>query len=208
MERYELPDGWAIAELRELVRPDRSITYGILKPGSDLPDGVPYVRVADYPNDKLRFDGIRKTSSKIDQEFKRSKLESGDILLSIRGTVGRLVVIPPELEGANITQDSARISVQEDMNRDFVLWYLRSEIAQTRMRKSIKGVAARGINIGDVRALQVPIPSSEEQAEIVSRVEKLFAQADIIAQAASVSLRRAEQVDQSISARAFRGELG
>jgi hypothetical protein len=37
--------------------------------------------------------------------------------------------------------------------------------------------------------------------------EALFAQAEIIEQAASVSLRRAEQVDQSILARAFRGEL-
>jgi len=52
------------------------------------------------------------------------------------------------------------------------------------------------------------LPTLNEQIEIVSRVEKLFAQADIIEQAASVSLRRAEQVDQSILARAFRGELG
>jgi hypothetical protein len=35
----------------------------------------------------------------------------------------------------------------------------------------------------------------------------LFAHADIIEQAASVALRRAGQVDQSILARAFRGEL-
>jgi hypothetical protein len=37
--------------------------------------------------------------------------------------------------------------------------------------------------------------------------EALFAQADIIEQAASVSLRRAEQGDQPILARVFRGEL-
>lgn len=37
--------------------------------------------------------------------------------------------------------------------------------------------------------------------------EILFAQADIIEQAGSVSLRHVEQMDQSILARAFRGEL-
>lgn len=42
----------------------------------------------------------------------------------------------------------------------------------------------------------------------MQRVEKMFAQVDIIEQAASVYLHRAEQVDQSILARAFRGELG
>jgi type I restriction enzyme, S subunit len=201
------PNGWAIAELRELVRPDRPITYGILKPGPDLSDGVPYIRVADYPNNQLSLEGIRKTSQKMDQEFKRSRLEAGDILLSIRGTVGRLIVIPPELENANITQDSARLSIQSNVNRVYVLWYLRSEITQRRMKKAIKGVAVRGINIGDVRALQVPLPSIEEQAEIVRRVEKLFAYAERLEARYTSAFEHVERLTPSLLAKAFRGEL-
>jgi type I restriction enzyme, S subunit len=146
------PQGWALLTLRDLVLPERPITYGILKPGPELEEGVPYVRVADFPNDRLNLSAIRKTSPKIDEEFKRSRLKGGDLLLSIRGTVGRLIVIPEELEGANITQDSARLSIQPLVNRDYVLWFLRSELAQTRMKGAVKGVAVRGINIGDVRA--------------------------------------------------------
>ncbi len=66
---------------------------------------MPYIRVADFPNDRLNLSTIRKTSPKIDEEFKRSRLKCGDLLLSIRGTVGRLIASPEELEGANITQD-------------------------------------------------------------------------------------------------------
>ena len=70
------------------------------------------------------------------------------------------------------------------------------------------GVSQSNINAQKLADFEFDLPPIEEQTEIVQRVEKMFAQADIIEQAASVSLRRAEQVDQSILARAFRGELG
>lgn len=201
------PNGWGLVTLRDIVLPDRPITYGILKPGPELDDGVPYIRVADFPGDKLNPATVRKTSREIDEEFKRSRLRSGDLLLSIRGTVGRIVVIPDELEGANITQDSARLSVQPVVNRDYVLWYLRSEMAQQRMKGSTKGVAVRGINIGDVRALQLPLPSREEQNEIVRRIENLFAFADRLEARYTAAHAQVEKLTPSLLAKAFRGEL-
>lgn len=201
------PEGWQLVTLRDLVQPSRPITYGILKPGPEAVDGVLYVRVADYPNDRLNLASLRKTSQQIDQEFKRSRLTEGDLLLSIRGTVGRIVTIPKDLEGANITQDSARMSIQTSVNRDFVLWYLRSEIAQSRMGRAVKGVAVRGINIGDVRALQVPLPARGEQDAIVRRIEDLLSGLErvrTVFRSASSSL---QSLDQSILAKAFRGDL-
>lgn len=201
------PSGWELVTLRDIVLPDRPITYGILKPGPELDDGVPYIRVADFPGDKLNPATVRKTSRQMDEEFKRSRLRSGDLLLSIRGTVGRIVVIPDELEGANITQDSARLSVQPVVNRDYVLWYLRSEMAQQRMKGSTKGVAVRGINIGDVRALQLPLPSREEQNEIVRRIDNLFAFADRLEARYTSAYAQVEKLTPSLLAKAFRGEL-
>lgn len=201
------PAGWRLLCLRDLVSPERPITYGILKPGPEFENGVPYVRVADFPNNKLNLGTVRKTSPSIDQKFKRSRLIARDILLSIRGTVGRLVVIPPELEGANITQDSARLSIQPSVNWDYVLWYLRSDLAQSRMKGAVKGVAVRGINIGDVRALQVALPSCAEQNEIVRRVEALFAFADHIEERYAKGKAYADKLTQSILAKTFRGDL-
>lgn len=201
------PQGWSLLTLRDIVEPTRPITYGILKPGPELDEGVPYVRVADFPNDRLNLRTIRKTSPAMDEEFKRSRLRRGDVLLSIRGTVGRLVVVPSELENANITQDSARLSIQPEVNAAFVLWVLRSDLVQQRMRGAVKGVAVRGINIGDVRALQVPLPSRAEQDEIVRRVDTLLSQSDEIATLVERANRRVEVLAPSVLAKAFRGDL-
>ena len=201
------PSGWQILTLRDAVKPNRPITYGILKPGPELEKGVPYIRVADFPGEKLNLSTIRNTSPKIDENFKRSRLLPGDLLLSIRGTVGRIIEIPAELENANITQDTARLTIQPNINRLYVLWFLRSSIAQDRMKKATKGVAVRGINIGDVRALQLPLPSRSEQDEIVRRLESLFAYADRLEARYKIARTQVEKLTPSLLAKAFRGKL-
>ncbi len=178
LDQSELPGSWRMTDLRIAVDPARPITYGILMPGPDTPGGIPYVRVADFPNDQLNLATIRRTTPEIETAYTRARLQEGDILLSIRGTIGRVCIVPKELQDANITQDTARLSIQPALDRDFVVWFLRSPAAQERMRKCQKGVAVRGINIGDVRALQLPVPPLPEQRYIVAKVNELFAVCD------------------------------
>jgi type I restriction enzyme, S subunit len=202
-----LPASWKLTDLRTAVWPDRPITYGILKPGPHTPNGIPYVRVADFPNDRLELTAIRRTTKDIERQYVRARLRPGDVLLSIRGTVGRVCIVPPELENANITQDTARLSIQNVLDRDYVAWFLRAKQTQDRMRRAMKGVAVHGINIGDVRAIQLPVPPSGEQREIVRRVEALFALAHGIDTHVRAATIRAERLQQAILVRAFRGEL-
>lgn len=202
-----LPDSWTVEELRFLCQPGKPITYGILKPGPDTPDGVPYVRVADFPKNCLKLDGIRRTNPQIAKMYRRSILQNGDLLLSIRGTAGRVCRVPTELDGGNITQDTARLSIHPEICTDYVEIYLRCPSAQKRLERAMKGVAVRGVNIGDVRVLQVALPPEEEQAEIAQRVNQLFKIAQIIEDHLTKASANAERITQSILAKAFRGEL-
>lgn len=203
----DLPAGWDVAELRDICVPGRPITYGILKPGPELEEGVLYIRVADFPGNKLKTSGIKKTSPEIDEQFRRARLIAGDLLLSIRGSVGRLVKIPSELDGANITQDTARLSISNRLCVDFVYFALLSEAVQVRMKNATRGVAVRGINIGDVRALQIPLPILDEQQEIVRRIETLFAFADRLEARLATARAATDRLTPALLAKAFRGEL-
>ena len=202
-----IPMEWRVVTMKDVCAPGRPITYGILKPGPELDEGVPYVRVADFPGNKLSLANIKKTSSEMDEQFRRSRLIPGDLLLSIRGSVGRLVEIPQALSGANITQDTARLSISGRLCARYVYFVLLSEDVQRRMRLSTRGVAVRGINIGDVRALQIPLPPISEQTEIVRRVETLFALADKVQTQYTAARARIDKLTASILAKAFRGEL-
>lgn len=207
LSQEQLPSHWRVVELRDLCEPGRPITYGILKPGPELDAGVPYIRVADFPRNRLNEATIKKTSAEIDHAYRRARLKENDLLLSIRGSVGRIIKIPATLEGANITQDTARLSISNRVLPDYVLLALRSEDAQRRMRAATKGVAVRGINIGDVRALQIPLPGTDEQSEIVRRAAQLFAYADQLEAKIAEAQTRIDALTQSLLAKAFRGEL-
>jgi type I restriction enzyme, S subunit len=163
--------------------------------------------VADFPNDRLNLQTIRRTTPEIEKAFARARLRKGDILLSIRGTVGRVCVVPQELTNANITKDTAGLSIQAPLNSEFVKLFLRSPDTQNRMQKAVKGVAVRGINIGDVRALQLPVPPFAEQKEVVRRVEELFTLADQIEARYAKAKAHIDNLTQSILAKAFHGEL-
>jgi type I restriction enzyme S subunit len=156
-----------------LVEDDRPVTYGILKPGTGYPGGVPVIKVRDYPNGSLAAEGLLLTSPKIDHEYKRSRLRAGDILISIRGTVGRLAEVPNELANANITQDTARLSIREEHDSKFVRWMLGSQYVQRQVESRITGLAVKGINIGALRQIMVPTPPLDEQRSLTLQFNSL-----------------------------------
>jgi type I restriction enzyme S subunit len=156
------PRDCAVRLLIDLVDPERPISYGILMPGPDQALGVKYVRVVDMKDGGIEITGIRKTTKAISDAYRRSLLKSGDLLLSIRGHVGRLAVVPPELDGANITQDTARLAIN-GAAPIFVRECLRTDGYQRWMAKYTKGVAVRGINLGDVKLIPIILPPQSTQ---------------------------------------------
>jgi type I restriction enzyme S subunit len=93
------------------------------------------------------------------------------------------------------------------MNPRFVYWYLHSPAAQDYFNQNQKGVAVRGINVGDVRPMEIPIPPEAEQARIVTLVEHAFAWLDKIAAEHARAAHLLPKLDQAILAKAFRGDL-
>jgi type I restriction enzyme S subunit len=159
--------------LDEVIQPGRPITYGIVKPGPHVEAGVPVIKVKDYPSGAIAREGLRRTSAEIDESYHRSRLADGDLIISIRGTIGRLAEIPPDLAGANITQDTARLSVAAAVNRQFVLLVLESEFVQRQLKKLTTGLAVRGINIGALRKVRLPLPDPAQQVEAVALKREL-----------------------------------
>jgi type I restriction enzyme S subunit len=158
-----------IVNLENVVSPSRKITYGILKPGPDYAGGIPYVRVIDIQNSLIDFAGLKRTTPAIASEYKRSTILAGDLLISIRGHVGRMAIVPPECNGANITQDTARLAITA-ANTEFVKAQLETDPAKHWMARRTKGAAVKGINLGDLRQFPLIAPPSQLQDEFAEKV--------------------------------------
>ena len=198
-----LPDGWTVASLEAITSATRVICYGILMPKENVADGVLYVKVKDMKDDVIDLASLHRTSRVIAANYARAALRAGDLLLSIRGTYGRVAPVPPALEGGNITQDTARLDVSKRLDASFVATFLRSENAQTYFKTVARGVAVKGVNIGDLRPMAVPLPPLAEQQRIVAEVERRLSIVREVEAEVGANLRRAQGMRQAVLQRAF-----
>jgi type I restriction enzyme S subunit len=165
-----LPLGWEVRSFEKLVDPNRPISYGILMPGHHVPDGVPVIKVRDIRGGEIMQGGLLRTSKEIDAEYARSRLKENDLLMTIRGTVGRTAIVPPELAGANITQDTARLAIAHGSS-DFFREFLSCHSASIYLQNNTLGQAVQGINLRDVKSMVAPSPPEIEQTEIAARLK-------------------------------------
>ena len=175
--RDELPERWARTTVAHAA--SAPVVYGILQPGPDRPDGIPYVRPTEIQNDIIQVADLRRTSKKIAEKYHRSSLEASDIILSIVGTIGKVALVPPELIGANITQSSARIRLP----REFILprfgaYALRSPLLVNQFNVARLGTAVPRLNLAHVRDLLLPVAPLGEQHRIVEAIESYFTRLD------------------------------
>jgi type I restriction enzyme S subunit len=162
----DIPAHWDVQRLDRLTQARRPIRYGIVLPGPHIEDGVPIIKGGDVRPNRLNRDTLSRTTPEIDAAHSRSRLRAGDIVYSIRGSFGDVELIPDELDGINLTQDAARISPIEEVDREWLLLTLKSDAVLLQMAAGAIGATIKGINIRDLRRAILPLPSRGEQEKI------------------------------------------
>ncbi len=164
-----VPVGWRSASLAQLV--GAPITYGIVQAGPHVPGGVPYVRTGDMGGDKLSVDGMLRTSRRIANDYARSTVRTGELVCAIRATVGKVLPVPPELDGANLTQGTARIVPGPGIDPRFLYWEMRAERVQDQIALAIKGTTFFEITLASLRQVQIAMPSLSVQRQIAGALD-------------------------------------
>jgi type I restriction enzyme, S subunit len=200
---HENSRGWPTANLAEVVADGTLVTYGIVQAGDEYEGGVPYVRTGDIVAGEIQLGGLRHTDSKIAARFQRSQVQTGDIVMSIRATVGTTALVPPELDGANLTQGTARIAPGKRTETNFLLEHLRSQATQRWIERQVKGATFREITLGRLRQLPIHLPPIELQREFTSRCSASTA----VRTRSQESLEQLDVAFGSLQQRAFRGDL-
>jgi type I restriction enzyme S subunit len=127
------------------------------------------VRVTDIAGNRFDDSDLALISSGLDHEFRRSRLEGGEVLISIQGTIGRVAVCPREYAGANISRTIAVIAPDDRVERRFLYWYLR-HLGSTGAYETV-GSTRDSLNIETLRRVHVPVPPLSEQQRIAGLLD-------------------------------------
>jgi len=200
----DIPETWEWVRLGEMVYPDRGITYGIVKMGGHPKTGGTYaLRCSDVRFRKFDLSGVRKVTNEISNQYKRTILEGGEILLNIRGTLGGCAIVYDSMKGYNIAREVGLIPLIEKSINDFVLNVLTSPYFNEEIAKNLRGIAYKGLNLNILNKLLIPVPPVQEQKAIVTKVEKLLAVCDQLESQITSNQSHANALMQAVLKEAF-----
>jgi type I restriction enzyme S subunit len=172
-----IPEDWAISPLVELIDESRSIRYGIVQPGKFDPTGRYMVRGQDYSKGWVSPSDLFRVSPQVEEPFKNARVQCGDFIITIVGAgTGHVEVIPHWLDGANLTQTTARLAISPAKAfSDFCKFYLQSEPGKRQVANYLKGAAQPGLNCGDIEKFRIPLPPLPEQTAIAEVLTEMDA---------------------------------
>ncbi|WP_393937345.1 restriction endonuclease subunit S [Aeromonas rivipollensis] len=168
--------GWEIKSFAEIAE---------VKGGKRLPKGyslqsIPtahsYITVSDFTDDgTVDISRIRYISDEIFEEIKRYTISTKDLYLSIAGTIGKTGRIPPELDGANLTENACKLVFYPKINRDYVYYFTLSNDFIEQAGLHTRTAAQPKLALERLKTIKLAIPNSEaEQQRIVAILDEAF----------------------------------
>jgi len=161
---------WTTMPLSDLVEDGRGISYGIVQPGADVPDGVPIIRVKDIRNGQIDSRNPLRVSPEIEAAYSRTRLKGGELLLTLVGTVGESAVAPASLAEWNTARAVAVIPVKNEVGAYWVRLAIQSPEIKARIDSRLNTTVQATLNLKDVAELPIILPPPTERDRIIQNI--------------------------------------
>ena len=166
-----LPKGWELVQFDKVC----DIRDGTHDSPKYIENGVPFITSKHLTDNGIDFTETNYISEENHIEFsKRSKVDNGDILFGMIGTIGKPVIVNTDFEFSIKNVALLKLSSNELLSNIYVLNLLKSNIIINQFLKLSNGGVQSFIALGMIRKLKIPLPPLEEQkqiAEILSTVD-------------------------------------
>ena len=138
-------------------------------------------------------------------------VQPGDFLFSRANTielVGACVIVRSVTRRVMLSDKTLRLETRNVENR-WLLHVLRSPWGRHEIERLSTGNqhSMRNIGQGRIRAIRIPMPPSDQQAQLVNELERTLSAQEQLAISADEALTRAIRLRQAILAKAFSGQL-
>lgn len=168
---YDVLENWSLERLGNICF---KITDGSHNPPPKINgEGYEMLSATNILNDKIDFKKSSRIIKEEDflKEHKRTQIEKGDLLLTIVGTLGRSVVV--DTDKLFTVQRSVAV-IKPGINVHYLRYVMLSPYIKQIMEEEAKGTAQRGMYLGQLANLLIPIPPLEEQKRIVKKVDSIM----------------------------------
>jgi type I restriction enzyme, S subunit len=194
---FPLPRGWSWSRLGSLVQLVTSGSRDWAKYYSS--EGAIFLRMGNLSRDSyhLRLSNIQRVNPPSNGEGSRTKLQEGDILISITGEVGLLGLIPADFGDAYINQHTCLVRPMEQVTGCYLPQVFCSPFGQAQFDEPQRGLK-NSFRLSDVTDFLVPLPPLAEQHRIVAKVNELMALCDQLEASLTTAQTEASRLLESV----------
>lgn len=208
----ELPEGWVWATVEQLAKNEpNAIKAGpfgsSLKKSFYMPKGFKIYGQEQVLRDDPYF-GDYYIDKRLYETLKSCAVQPGDILISLVGTIGRVLILPKDIEPGIINPRLVKLSLDNRIiNAKFIKAYIQSPYVKHLFSLSSHGGTMDILNLTILKEIPIPLPPLDEQNIIIEELERIFSVEQEIELIIDANLKRAECLRQSILKKAFSGKL-
>lgn len=193
---FELPKGWEWVRLGSICS---KLTDGSHNPPKDNGSGYPMLSSQNIQNGLIDIDNPSRfvCEDGFNKENNRTLIQNGDVLLTIVGSLGRSAVVT---NNAKFVLQRSVAVLTSGLLSDFLSDYFKSITAQFYFIDNGKGTAQKGIYLGQLSQMLIPVPSLVEQERIVIKINELMSLCDQLEQQSLTSLDAHSQLVETLLA--------
>ena len=172
---FEIPKSWEWTRLSTIAKVlgGKRIPAGRKLTAENT--GHVYIRVSDMKDGTVIQNGLLYVPEDIFNSISKYIIKKEDVFITVAGTIGRIGKIPPELDGANLTENADRL-VFSSLNQDWMIFLLQSSFIQNQIAEVTTKVGQPKLAIARIEKLLIPLPPLNEQTRIVEQIAVIFSQ--------------------------------
>ena len=168
---YEIPESWEWVSLNSI---SQKITDGSHNPPPNAGVGIQIISAKNIIDGKIDFSLSQRflTKKEFLKEDSRTEIRAGDILLSIVGSIGKVALAPENIDFT--AQRSVSVIKTLFVDNTYLSLVFSSPYFQTTLIKKSSGTAQKGIYLGELKQILIPLPPINEQLKIVNKFNVLL----------------------------------
>lgn len=123
------------------------------------------------------------------------------------GTVGRVLILPENIEPGIINPRLVKLSLHREINREYIRIFLNSPVVEEMIKAYFHGSTMHIINLGILKSIFFPLPPVKEQRRIVEKVDELMKLLNDLEEKVKDNQKNCEFLMQAVLKEAFASQI-
>ncbi len=170
--------------------------------------GLPYIRARDLKMETVLTGQVQYLQPETQSQIKNYTVDSGDVYITIVGAnIGDVGIIPSHMDGANLTENAAKIITKDIITNEYLVKWLVSEPSKRNISKATMAAAQGKLALIRIKDLPILFPSLDIQKKILTNLKLLSKEIKILENIYCKRIVAFDELKKSILKKAFEGEL-